>query len=101
MAMSTAANSGGPVLTPEQVHSFVVQPLIDQSVAAQVSTSSRPLARFASAEGDPGSGRGLDAEGAEINVSDAVLDEIWSPRRSWPVWSWSPTSWPPTLHRPR
>ena len=62
MAMSTAANSGGPVLTPEQVHSLVVQPLIEQSVAAQVSRR-RPdqQPRFASAEGDPGSGRGLDA----------------------------------------
>ena len=36
MAMSTA--TGGPILTPEQVHSLVIQPLIDQSVAAQVST---------------------------------------------------------------
>jgi len=75
--MSTAASSGGPVLTPEQVRSLVVQPLIEQSVAAQVSTviqtTSHDL-RVPRVTQDPSAAWTL--EGAEINVSDAVLDEL-------------------------
>jgi HK97 family phage major capsid protein len=75
MAMSTI--TGGPILTPAQVHSLVIQPLIDQSVAAQVSTvvptSSHDL-RVPRVTQDPAAA--WTQEGAEINVSYAVLDEI-------------------------
>ena len=36
--MSMTTVTGSSILTPEQVHALVIQPLIDQSVAAQVST---------------------------------------------------------------
>jgi HK97 family phage major capsid protein len=73
--MSTV--SGASILTPEQVHALVIQPLMEESVAAQVSTvvpvSSHDL-RVPRVTQDPAAA--WTAEGAEINVSDAVLDEI-------------------------
>lgn len=39
MALSTAAASGGPILTPEQVGALVTQPALDQATAALVSTT--------------------------------------------------------------
>jgi HK97 family phage major capsid protein len=75
MALSTV--TGGPVLSPEAVHSLVIQPLIDQSIAAQASTvvqvSSHDL-RIPRVTTDPAAA--WTAEGAEINATDAVLDEI-------------------------
>src|SRR5258707_9080237 len=75
MAMSTT--TGAPILTPAQVNALVIQPLIDQSVAAQVSTvvttSSHDL-RVPRVTADPAAA--WTAEGAEIGVSDATLDEI-------------------------
>ena len=75
MAMTTV--TGSPVLTPAQVHALVIQPLIDQSVAAQVSTvvttSSHDL-RVPRVTADPAAA--WTAEGAEIGVTDATLDEI-------------------------
>src|SRR5262245_10875565 len=77
MAMTTASNSGGPVLTPEQVAQLVILPLIEQSVAAQVSTvvqtGSHDL-RVPRVTQDPAAA--WCAEGSELNVSDATLDEI-------------------------
>lgn len=76
MALYTAAG-GAPILTPEQVHALVVQPLIDQSVAAQVSTvistTSHDL-RVPVVTADPSAA--WTAEGAEIGVSDPTLTEI-------------------------
>ena len=69
MAMSTT--TGAPILTPAQVNALVIQPLIDQSVAAQVSTvvttSSHDL-RVPRVTADPAAA--WTAEGAEIGVSD-------------------------------
>src|SRR5262245_58096558 len=77
MAMTTASNSGGPVLSPEQVSALVIQPLIDQSVAAQVSTvvqtGSHDL-RVPRVTADPAAA--WTAEGAEIAVTDPTLDEM-------------------------
>ena len=69
--------AAGAILTPEQVHTLVIQPLIEQSVAAQVSTvvqtSSHDL-RVPRVTADPAAA--WTQEGAEIGVSDATLDEI-------------------------
>jgi HK97 family phage major capsid protein len=76
MALYTAAG-GGPILSPEQVQSLVIQPLIDQSVAAQVSTvvstSSHDL-RVPIVTADPAAA--WTAEGAEIAVTDPTLTEV-------------------------
>ena len=75
MAMTTS--NGAPVLSPAEVHALVVQPLIDQSVAAQVSTvitvGTNQL-RVPRVTADPTAA--WTAEGAEIGVSDATLDEV-------------------------
>jgi HK97 family phage major capsid protein len=75
MALYTA--TGGPILSPEQVAALVVQPLIDQSVAAQVSTvittTSHDL-RVPIVTADPAAA--WTAEGAEIGVSDPTLTEL-------------------------
>ena len=75
MASTTA--TGGPILTPAQVSAVVIQPLIEQSVAAQVSTvvqtGSHQL-RIPRVTGDPTAA--WTQEGAEINVSDPALDEV-------------------------
>lgn len=75
--MALYTTGGAPVLTPEQVHALVIKPLIDESVAAQVSTviqtGSHDL-RVPIVDTDPTAG--WVAEGAEIGVSDPVLSEI-------------------------
>ena len=75
MAMTTV--TGGPVLTPAQVHALVVQPLIDQSVAAQVSTviqtSSHDL-KVPIVTVDPAAS--FVAEGSEIPATDPTLTEM-------------------------
>ena len=38
MAMTTATNSGGPLVTPAETGALIVQPVIDEAVATQVST---------------------------------------------------------------
>ena len=75
--MASLTSTAGPILSPEQVAALVTKPLIDQSVAAQVSTvvhtSSHDL-RVPIVDTDPTAG--WVAEGAEIGVSDPVLSEI-------------------------
>lgn len=70
-------NSGKAVLLPEQVANLVVQPLIDRSIATQVSSvvqiGSHDL-RIPVVQKDPTAA--WTAEGAEINVSDANLAEV-------------------------
>ena len=75
MAMTTV--TGSPVLSPEQVHQLVILPIINESVAARVSTvvtiSTNSL-RIPRVTADPTAA--FTAEGAEIAVSDATLDEV-------------------------
>jgi HK97 family phage major capsid protein len=75
--MSLSTTTGGPILTPEQVHALVIRPLIDQSIAARcstvVTTSSHDL-RVPVVTADPAAA--WTAEGAEIDVSDPTLTEI-------------------------
>jgi HK97 family phage major capsid protein len=65
------------ILTPEQVADLVVRPLISESIAGQVmtavTTSSREY-RIPVVTQDPSAS--WTAEGAEINVSDAAVDEV-------------------------
>jgi HK97 family phage major capsid protein len=75
MAMSTT--NGAPILTPSQVYALVIQPLINQSVAAQVSTVvpiSTTSLLIPRNTGDPTAA--WVQEGAEIATSDAALDQI-------------------------
>ena len=69
--------SGAALRSPEQVAALFVRPTLDASVAAQVSTvvplSSGSL-RIPIVASDPTAA--WTAEGAELNVSDAVLDEL-------------------------
>ncbi len=75
--MSLTTSSGASILTPTQVSELVVQPLIQASVAFQVSTviqtSSHSL-RVPILSDDVGSG--WVAEGEEIDVDEPTLDEI-------------------------
>jgi HK97 family phage major capsid protein len=75
--MASLTSTAGPILSPEQVAALVIKLLIDESVAAQVSTvistSSHDL-RVPIVDTDPTAG--WVAEGAEIGVSDPVLSEI-------------------------
>jgi HK97 family phage major capsid protein len=69
--------TGSPILSPSAVHSLVIQPIIDQSVAAQVSTVvsvGTTSLRVPRVTADPTAA--WTAEGQEIGVSDATLDEI-------------------------
>jgi HK97 family phage major capsid protein len=75
--MTLNTTSGVAVLTPEQVEALVVQPLIRQSVAMQVSTviqTSSHETRFPIVQTDPTTA--WTPEGQEINVSDADLEEL-------------------------
>jgi HK97 family phage major capsid protein len=75
--MSKTTTTGAPVLTPAQINDLVVLPLIQQSAAMRVGTvtqiSSNSL-RIPRLTTDPAAV--WCAEGAELNVSDAVLDEL-------------------------
>lgn len=75
--MALYSTGGASILSAEQVAALVVQPLLDQSVAAQistvVSTSSHNL-RIPVVATDPAAA--WTAEGAEIAVSDPVLTEV-------------------------
>ena len=77
MSMTTAPGSGASILTPDQVSALVIVPLISQSVAMQsstvVQTGSHQL-RVPRVTADAQAG--WTAEGAEIAVSDAAVDEI-------------------------
>lgn len=77
MSLSTAANSGGPVLSAEQVAALVIRPLLDSSIAAQISTvvqtTSHDL-RIPVVTVDPQAA--WTAEGAEIAVTDPTLVEV-------------------------
>jgi HK97 family phage major capsid protein len=75
--MTINTTSGSAILTPEQVQQLVIQPLMRQSVAMQVSTvvqTSSHSTRFPIVQSDPTTA--WTAEGAEINISDADLDEL-------------------------
>ncbi|MEE2855400.1 MAG: phage major capsid protein [Actinomycetota bacterium] len=75
MASTTASFS--PILTPAQVGDLVIQPLIQQSVAGQVSTVipiSTHSYRVPLMTADPTAS--WTPEGAEIAASDATLDEL-------------------------
>ncbi|MDO5030424.1 MAG: phage major capsid protein [Corynebacterium sp.] len=66
-----------PVLTPEQVQQLLVKPVIDQSIAAQVSTvviTSSKTTRFPMLTKDPVAA--WTAEGAEITPSDPEFAEL-------------------------
>lgn len=75
MTMNT--NNGAPILTPEQVGPLLVQPMIEGSIAAQVSTvihTESHTFRIPMIKADPSAA--WVAEGEEIPVSDADLDEV-------------------------
>jgi len=77
MVMSTAAGSGGPILRPEQVGPLLVEPVKAAAVAAQVATvvhTGSHQYRIPVVLADPTAA--WVAEGAEIPVSDADLDEV-------------------------
>jgi HK97 family phage major capsid protein len=75
--MASNTSTFAPILTPAQVGDLVIQPLILQSVAGQVLT---PVAisthsyRVPIVTADPAAS--WTAEGAEIAVTDATLDEL-------------------------
>src|SRR5512134_921363 len=77
MPMYTPAKRGGLIVAPEQVGALVVQPVIAESVAAQVSTVVQTRAhsyRIPVVATDPTAA--WVAEGDEITPSDADLDEV-------------------------
>ncbi|MGV0720558.1 phage major capsid protein [Mycolicibacterium elephantis] len=72
-----STNNGQNILAPAEVMDLVVQPLIQSAISTQVSTvvqTSTNSVRFPIVVTDPATG--WTAEGAEINVSDPVLDEL-------------------------
>ena len=75
MAMSTTGSSS--ILTPSQVESLVVQPLFEESIAAQVAQIvqiNTHSVRFPRVTQDAAAAWTL--EGSEITASDVVTDEI-------------------------
>ena len=93
MAMSTVG--AAPVLTQAQVHSLVIQPLIDESIAGE-SQHRHPdrLARSADSTRDRRPHGRMDRRRRRDERPDAVLDELTVTPRSWPASSWSQTSSP-------
>ncbi len=77
MPMTTAQNSGGPLLRPEEVGPLLVQPAMLLSVAAQVATVVHTTAhtyRVPYVAADPTAAWVF--EGAEITPSDMALAEV-------------------------
>ena len=77
MTLLTTAGSGSAILTPEQVQSLVIEPLLNQAVATQVSSivqTASTSTRFPIVKQDPVTT--WVAEGAEITPSDQDLDEL-------------------------
>lgn len=75
--MTLNTTSGAGILSPEQVQQLVIQPLMRQSVAMQVSTivqTGSHETRFPVVQSDPTTA--WTPEGSEINISDADLDEV-------------------------
>lgn len=75
--MSLTTTSGAGILTPDEVGALVIRPLIEQSVAAQVSTVVQTAShdfRVPVVSADPVAA--WTAEGAEIAVSDPTLTEV-------------------------
>jgi HK97 family phage major capsid protein len=74
----TSTRSGfSPILTPEEVGTLVVRPLIIASIAGQVLTTVQTQSssyRIPVVTADPSAS--WVAEGAEITASDAVVDEV-------------------------
>jgi HK97 family phage major capsid protein len=75
--MALTTTGGASILTPEEVAALVIRPLMEQSVAAQVSTviptNSHDL-RVPIVSADPTAA--WTAEGAEIAVSDPTITEL-------------------------
>lgn len=75
--MSLTTSGGASILTPEQVGTLVIRPLMEQSVAAQVSTVVQTTShdfRVPVVAADPTAA--WTAEGAEIAVSDPTITEV-------------------------
>ncbi|WP_324666443.1 Phage major capsid protein [Mycobacterium canetti] len=75
--MAGTTTGFAPILAPEQVHDLVIRPLITESVAGQVLTSVMTDShdyRIPVVESDPSAS--WTAEGAEIVVTDAAVDEV-------------------------
>jgi HK97 family phage major capsid protein len=71
------SGDGAAILRPEEVAELIIEPLIRDSIAATVSTTLQTQShsmRFPVVKADPTTS--WTAEGAEIDVSDADLDEI-------------------------
>ena len=77
MTLLTTPASGGPILAPPDIQALVVEPLIRTAICTQISTvieTSSNSTRFPIVVADPAAG--WTAEGAEINVTDADVDEL-------------------------
>lgn len=75
--MAGTTTSFAPILTPEQVADLVIRPLIAESIAGQVLTPVQTASkeyRVPIVTADPSAS--WTAEGAEITVSDAAVDEL-------------------------
>lgn len=75
--MALTTSGGASILTPEEVGALVIRPLIEQSVAAQVSTvvtTSSHDFRVPIVSADPAAA--WTAEGAEITASDPTISEV-------------------------
>ena len=85
--MSLTTTGGASILTPEEVGTLVIRPLMEQSIAAQVSTVIPTTShdfRVPIVSADPTAA--WTAEGAEISVSDPTITELCGPpRRSSPA----------------
>lgn len=77
MTLTTATNSGGVILRPEQVDQMLVRPALAASAAAQTTRliqSSAPTFTVPMVTADPSAA--WVAEGAEITPSDATFNEV-------------------------
>jgi HK97 family phage major capsid protein len=75
--MASNTTTFAPILTPEQVADLVIRPLITESIAGQVLTTVQTGShnyRIPIVASDPSAS--WTAEGAEIMVSDADIDEL-------------------------
>lgn len=75
--MALTTSGGASILTPEEVGALVIRPLMEQSIAAQVSTVIPTTShdfRVPIVTADPSTG--WISEGAEFGVSDPTISEI-------------------------
>jgi HK97 family phage major capsid protein len=95
--MTLTTGTAGPLLTPEQVESLLIKPVLAASVAlnplcSRVLRPTAPSVRLPAVTADPTAA--WDAEGAEIPISDLTTADVDVVMRKVAGLPLSPPSWP-------